>query len=132
MTKASLIAAAVLGVLVLASAPQAQTPAQAQAQAQARPPWCSTQKSLNAAERTICASQSLGDLDNQLSLIFASALKSVGKQRARLQKTQADWVRVTRNGCNDDDTCLTDVYQRRIAIVRSIDNRGSIEPNGTH
>ena len=63
-----------------------------------------------------------------MSLIFASALKSVGKQRARLQKTQADWIRVTRNGCNDDDSCLTDVYQRRIAIVRSIDNRGSIEP----
>ena len=41
-------------------------------------------------------------------------------------------MRVTRNGCNDDDICLTDVYQRRIAIVRSIDNRGSIEPNGTH
>ena len=124
MTKASRIAAAVLGVSLLASAPQVQ--------AQARPPWCGTQKSLNAAERTICASQSLSDLDNQLSTIFASALKSVGKQRARLQKTQADWVRVTRNGCNDDDICLTDVYQRRIAIVRSIDNRGSIEPNGTH
>ena len=128
MTKASLIAAAVLGVLVLASAPQAQTPAQAQA----RPPWCSTQKSLNAAERTICASQSLSQLDNQLSMIFTSALKSVGKERARLQKSQADWVRVTRNGCNDDDICLAEVYQRRIAIVRSIDNRGSIEPNGIH
>ena len=124
MTKASLIAAAVLGVLLLASATQAQTPA--------RPAWCSTQKNLNAAERTICASQSLSQLDNQLSLIFASALKSVGKERARLQKSQADWVRVTRNGCNDDDICLTDVYQRRIAIVRSIDNRGSIEPNGIH
>lgn len=124
MIKASLIAASVLGVSLLASATQAQTPA--------RPSWCSTQKSLNAAERTICASQSLGDLDNQLSMIFAGALKSVGKERARLQKSQADWVRVTRNGCNDDDICLTDVYQRRIAIVRSIDNRGSIEPNGTH
>ena len=129
MTKASLIAAAVLGVSLLA---MAMATARAQDQSQARPSWCGTQKSLNAAERTICASQSLSDLDNQLSTIFASALKSVGKERARLQKTQADWVRVTRNGCNDDDICLTDVYQRRIAIVRSIDNRGSIEPNGTH
>jgi uncharacterized protein len=87
---------------------------------------------LNAAERTVCNTQSLWPLDEQLNLIFESALKSVGKERARLEKSQADWVRVTRNGCNGDDICLQDVYQRRIDIVRSIDNRGSIEPNGTH
>jgi uncharacterized protein len=52
--------------------------------------------------------------------------------RSRLVRSQEDWVRVTRNGCNEDDTCLTDVYERRIDILRRIDNRGSIEPNGIH
>ena len=103
-----------------------------QAQAQTRPPWCGTQKELNAAERTICAKQDLGALDVQLAMIYEGALKSVGNERAKLQKTQEDWIRVTRNGCNDDDSCLKDVYDRRISIVRSIDNRGSVEPNGTH
>lgn len=84
------------------------------------------------AERTICSTKSLWGLDDQLNTIYQSALKSVGGERARLVKTQEDWVRVTRNGCNEDDTCLADVYERRIAILRSIDNRGSIEPNGTH
>jgi len=105
---------------------------QAQTEAQARPAWCGTQKEMNAAERTVCADASLGALDDQLTMIYESALKSVGSERAKLQKTQEDWIRVTRNGCNDDNTCLRDVYDRRISIVRSIDNRGSIEPNGTH
>ncbi len=122
MSKAFLIAVCAIGSLMSA----------APADAQSRPSWCSTQKNQNAAERTICAKQDLWPLDAQLSLIFASALKSVGKERGQLQKSQADWIRVTRNGCNDDDSCLQDVYQRRIDIVRSIDNRGSIAPNGTH
>jgi hypothetical protein len=124
MTKASLIAASAVGISLLASV--------AQVQAQGRPSWCNSQGSLNAAERTVCATRSLWDLDYQLTLIYQSALNSVGSQRARLRRTQEDWVRVTRNGCNDDDTCLADVYERRISIVRSIDNRGSIEPNGLH
>ena len=84
------------------------------------------------AERTICATRSLWDLDYQLNIIYQSALSSVGAERSRLVRSQEDWVRVTRNGCNEDDTCLADVYERRIAILRSIDNRGSIEPNGIH
>jgi uncharacterized protein len=124
VTKASLIAVTAVSVSLLTFATQAQ--------AQGRPSWCASQRSPNAAERTICATRSLWDLDYQLNIIYQSALESVGAQRARLQRSQADWVRVTRNGCNDDDGCLKDVYERRIAIVRSIDNRGSIEPNGTH
>jgi uncharacterized protein len=52
-----------------------------------------------------------------------------GAERARLQKSQQDWVRVTRNGCNADDSCLEDVYMRRIDVVRRIDNRGHMNPN---
>jgi uncharacterized protein YecT (DUF1311 family) len=93
-----------------------------------RPPsWCVSQSNLNAAERTICDTQRLWELDNQLNLIYRSALTSVGPERARLQRGQEDWVRVTRDGCKDDGSCLADVYERRIGILRSIDNRGSIE-----
>ena len=124
MSRAFFIAASAAGLFAFAM--------QAQTEAQARPAWCATQKEMNAAERTVCADASLGALDDQLTMIYESALKSVGSERAKLQKTQEDWIRVTRNGCNDDNTCLRDVYDRRISIVRSIDNRGSIEPNGTH
>jgi uncharacterized protein len=118
------LAAATVGLSLLASVGQAQ--------AQGRPHWCNSQGGLNMAERTICATRSLWDLDYQLNIIYQSALNSVGSERSRLVRSQEDWVRVTRNGCNEDDTCLTDVYERRIAILRSIDNRGSIEPNGIH
>jgi uncharacterized protein YecT (DUF1311 family) len=97
------------------------------ARAPERPRWCDSQNRLNTAEQTICGNQSLWELDAQLNLIYQSALNSVGQERGRLQLSQEDWIRVTRNGCNDDDTCLRDVYERRISIVRSIDNRGSIE-----
>jgi uncharacterized protein len=118
------VVVAAIGVSLVASV--------APVQAQSRPHWCSSQGSMNAAERTICATRSLWSLDDQLNIIYQSALNSVGNERARLVRSQEDWVRVTRNECNDDDTCLRDVYDRRIAIVRSIDNRGSIEPNGVH
>ena len=124
MTKAWLVAAAAVSLSALTFT--------AEAQAQGRPSWCVSPKNPNAVERTICATRSLWDLDYQLNIIYQSAVKSVGTQGPRLQRSQADWVRVTRNGCNDDVGCLRDVYERRIAIVRSIDNRGSIEPNGIH
>jgi uncharacterized protein YecT (DUF1311 family) len=124
MIKAAALVASTVGVIFLASATHVQ--------AQGRPSWCGSQESLNPAERTICQTRALWDLDYQMNIIYQSALQSVGGERSRLQRSQEDWVRVTRNGCNEDDDCLRDVYERRIAIVRSIDNRGSIEPNGIH
>jgi uncharacterized protein len=101
----------------------------AAAQAQGRPSWCNSQSSFNLAERTICATQKLWNLDYQLNIIYQGALETVGSERPRLQKSQQDWVRVTRNGCNSDDTCLEDVYDRRISVLRRIDNRGHMLPN---
>jgi uncharacterized protein len=101
----------------------------AAAQAQSRPSWCRSQASFNLAEQTICETRRLWDLDEQLNLIYEGALTSVGGERARLQRSQQDWVRVTRNGCNADDTCLEDVYSRRIDVLRRIDNRGHMNPN---
>jgi uncharacterized protein len=100
-----------------------------EARAQGRPAWCGSQASMNLAERTICETRSLWDLDDQLNIIYRGALHSVGAERARLQRSQQDWVRVTRNGCNGDDICLTDVYERRIDVVRRIDNRGHMNPH---
>ena len=101
----------------------------AAAQAQGRPSWCSSQASFNLSERTICETRRLWDLDDQVNIIYEGALKSVGGERARLQRSQQDWVRVTRNGCNADDSCLEDVYMRRIDVLRRIDNRGHLNPN---
>ena len=101
----------------------------ATAQAQSRPSWCRSQASFNLAEQTICETRRLWDLDEQVNLIYEGALKSVGGERARLVRSQQDWVRVTRNGCNADDSCLEDVYLRRIDVLRRIDNRGHMNPN---
>jgi len=99
------------------------------APAQARPSWCRSQASFNLSEQTICETRQLWDLDDQLNTIYQSALESVGGERARLQRSQQDWVRVTSNGCNADDSCLEDVYLRRIDVLRRIDNRGHMNPN---
>lgn len=69
------------------------------------------------------------DKDYQLTIIYEGALNSVGREMSRLQHSQQDWLRVTRNGCNADDTCLDDVYDRRIDTLRRIDNRGFMNPN---
>jgi uncharacterized protein len=98
------------------------------AQAQGLPSWCNSQESTNLSERTICATRALWTLDDQLNILYESALGSVGAERPRLQQSQRDWVRVTRNGCNSDDTCLADVYGRRIDVLRRIDNRGHMNP----
>jgi uncharacterized protein len=96
--------------------------------AQARPSWCSS-ASLNLPESTICKTQGLWGKDDQLTIIYKGALNSVGKEKARLEKSEEDWLRVTRNGCNSDDSCLADVYDRRIDTLRRIDNRGYMNPN---
>jgi uncharacterized protein len=98
------------------------------AQAQGLPSWCNSQESTNLSERTICATRALWIIDDQLNVLYESALTSVGAERPRLQQSQRDWVRVTRNGCNSDDTCLADVYGRRIDVLRRIDNRGHMNP----
>jgi hypothetical protein len=99
------------------------------AQAQGRPSWCRSQGSLNLAEETVCSTRRLWDKDYQLTLIYQSALDSVGGERSRLQRSELDWLRVTRNGCNSDDICLEEVYDRRIDTLRRIDNRGYMNPN---
>ena len=98
-------------------------------QAQSQPSWYRSQQSLNLAEQTVCGTQRLWDLDHQLTIIYQGALNSVGSQRGRLEASQSDWLRVTRNGCNSDDSCLDDVYGRRIDVLRRIDNRGHMNPN---
>jgi uncharacterized protein len=100
-----------------------------EAQAQGRPSWCRSQESLNLAETTVCSTRRLWDKDYELTIIYRGALDSVGPERSRLEHSQQDWLRVTRNGCNSDDTCLDDVYDRRIDTLRRIDNRGHMNPN---
>jgi uncharacterized protein len=99
------------------------------AQAESRPSWCRSQGSLNLAEQTVCDTPRLWGLDYQLNIIYRGALSSVGSQRGRLEASELDWLRVTRNGCNADDSCLDDVYARRIDVLRRIDNRGYMNPN---
>jgi uncharacterized protein len=120
-TKALLIAICAAAASLLASATDVR--------AQSRPSWCSSGESLNLPERTICSTRGLWDKDSQLNMIYKSALSSVGKEKARLEKSEEDWLRVTRNGCNSDDSCLADVYDRRIDTLRRIDNRGHMNPN---
>ena len=91
-----------------------------EAQAQGRPSWCRSQGSLNLAETTVCLTRRLWNKDYQLTIIYENALDSVGREKSRLQRSELDWLRVTRNGCNSDDICLEDVYDRRIETLRPL------------
>jgi uncharacterized protein len=110
-------------VLALAALPLGPS---VRAFAQNHPSWCDEQSSLNAAERAVCGTRSLWLLDDVLNNAYQSALRAVGNERAALQQSQRDWVRVARNGCGPDIQCLTAVYERRIEVLEAIARRGSM------
>jgi uncharacterized protein len=94
------------------------------AQAQNHPEWCDQQSSKNAAERAVCANRSLWVLDDNLNVAYQEAQQRARADRARIQSSQRDWIRVTRNGCGGDVACLRAVYNRRIEVLEGIARRG--------
>lgn len=70
-------------------------------------PWCGSSR-LNRTERTICATETLADLDAALQAVY-------GATRARSDDpSQIAWLRERRDGCGDDVACIGNAYLRRI------------------
>ena len=64
MARSALVLACVVGALIAIS--------DGKALAQSPPPWCNTSGRLNPAERTICYTRSLWNLDDTLNLSYRS------------------------------------------------------------
>ena len=71
-----------------------------------RRPWCDASR-LNAAERTICASDTLANLDAAMEAVYGAVRADPG------DRSQNDWL-ARRNDCGADDACIAAAYLRRI------------------
>ena len=69
-------------------------------------PWC-TASSLNQAERTVCGSETLSNMDAAMEAVY-------GRLRARdSDRSQIEWLD-RRNACGGDETCIGQAYLSRI------------------
>jgi uncharacterized protein len=92
-----------------------------------QPPWCSEGGSKNAAERTICATRSLWNLDDTLNLSYAFAKDRLPAAEKRiLESSQLNWLRGTRDACGSDVGCLAEAMRSRSATLDDINNRGHL------
>lgn len=72
-----------------------------------------------AAERSICASNSLASLDKSLATAWADALKACEGQPACLQplrQQQKAWVK-QRNQCGNNEACLRETLRDRLEVL---------------
>jgi uncharacterized protein len=83
--------------------------------ATANPSFSCSRASL-AAERAICGSSLLADLDVQLSDLYARA-KGSGRGKYFTQK-QRSWVD-RRNACGSNTSCLEQRYREQIGFLQS-------------
>lgn len=70
------------------------------------PSWCNSQDAFNRAERTVCDSALLSELDLKLSQVYQRSNASTESQRR--------WV-ARRNDCGSNERCLASVYEERIS-----------------
>jgi len=70
------------------------------------------------AEKTVCNTKQLSNLDELLDASFKKALASTNAQSA-LKAAQTDWLVMERDTCEDVD-CLKSVYTSRIAVLNEM------------
>ena len=73
-------------------------------------PWCRAAR-LNAAERAICADDTLADLDAAMEAVYGAARAASGDTE------QAAWLRGERDACGPDRACIAAAYLRRITAL---------------
>jgi uncharacterized protein len=76
-------------------------------------------KAVTPAERTICSSRSLSDLDVEMATLWTVARllpMAMGSRGAQMDE-QMDWT-ARRNACRDDSLCLADAYRVRVKQLR--------------
>src|SRR5262249_10504666 len=83
-----------------------------------KPNWCS-EDHLKLDELTICATESLWSLDNQLNDVFRKYSDRASDQKA-VNDGEAKWVRETRRPCGADEQCITRAYLTRITIFNAL------------
>jgi uncharacterized protein YecT (DUF1311 family) len=93
----------------------------------APPPWCASTNNLSRLEATICRNPALWLLDNQMNQTYQEALGEfdynqrkfgVQGQVAKLRNDQAEWLKTTRDPCEDDVPCIQRAYVQRIETIR--------------
>jgi len=88
------------------------------------PPWCELVKNKNPAEKLICSSAELTDLDNIMNLTYAFSVDPLPEaEKPILRASQEDWLTKTRNGCGADAACLKRVMTIRTNTLENIHNR---------
>ena len=120
MVRSGLVLASTVGAMmaVAVGAASAQSTA---------PPWCSEGGSKNPAERTICRTEALWNLDDTLNLSYAFAHDRLpAAQKKILESSQANWLRETRNACATDVACLAREMRARMSTLDDINNRGHL------
>lgn len=74
-------------------------------------------KATQPAEKMICASPELSQLDAELQKAYAGALAHVEREsRTNLVREQRNWIAYVRNACRDKE-CLRSVYRSRISLL---------------
>ena len=81
-------------------------PAPAPVPAADRRPWCGAAR-LNPAERTICGSDTLANLDAAMQAVYGALRAAPG------DGSQNAWL-LRRNECGADEACIAAAYLRRI------------------
>ncbi|MGR3571577.1 hypothetical protein [Brevirhabdus sp.] len=90
---------------------RAPVPAPATRRFEGKPrPWCGGSR-LNPTERTICADETLSDMDAALEAVY-------GRVKARDgDRGQLTWLRGDRDACGANVDCIAGAYLRRIVIL---------------
>ncbi|WP_202594191.1 lysozyme inhibitor LprI family protein [Frateuria defendens] len=75
-------------------------------------------KAATPAEKTICKSAALSELDSHLQSTYQAALEAAAPaSKPALVKEQRNWIRYVRNIC-EDETCLGAAYQARTDLLK--------------
>ncbi|VVE21028.1 lysozyme inhibitor LprI family protein [Pandoraea commovens] len=92
--------------------------------AQTVQPSFDCRKASSSVERSICASPSLAESDNQLAQAFTAATNRTA-DKAGLRKDQNKWRATVRDKCRSDE-CIANAYRERTRALRVSAENGRV------
>ena len=92
---------------------QVEAARQAQQRELAKPSF-DCNKAEYESEHTVCSSPELSILDRQMANLYREVVSRRPEQRDQFRVWQIHWLRQTREKCQSDKSCLTDVYNKHI------------------
>ena len=82
--------------------------------------WCQD-PNLKPDELRVCATPGLLELDGKLTRMFNDKIAATpSAQQQPLRADEGKWLRETRGGCAQDETCLYKVYRERITYFENL------------